>query len=186
MKLFELLAEKPSSRLTKILLLIGIALIVITYSILNFFITISGFDSNSLVYSELCFSGPILKSMYVVLVVQGTVDLYRIGQLWDYGFMVAYGLLIFSLALIIARAFEEDSFWHESGYVISLFGIAAPLLDVFENVFILLTLTNPLGFPDWLAVAQSAVSLPKWILILTALIWALVTAVILLIRKLRK
>ncbi|MHC1592044.1 MAG: hypothetical protein ACXQS8_08150 [Candidatus Helarchaeales archaeon] len=186
MKLFELLEEKPSPRLTKILLLIGIVLMVITYSVLNFFITISGFDSNSLVYSELCFSGPILKSMYVVLVVQGTVDLYRIGQLWDYGFMVAYGLIIFSLALIIGRAFEEDSFWRKSGCVISLFGIVAPLLDVFENIFILLTLTNPLGFPDWLAVAQSAVSLPKWILIFVALIWALIASIILLIKKLKK
>ncbi|GAH51502.1 unnamed protein product, partial [marine sediment metagenome] len=52
--------------------------------------------------SQLSFSGEIIKSHFNTM---NTVDInnYRIAEILDYGFMVSYGILIFSLALIIAR-----------------------------------------------------------------------------------
>jgi len=107
-------------------------------------------------------------------------------EVLDYVFMVAYGMLIFSLALLICRKFDEGTPLRKSGYIITLFGIAAPLFDVGENAFILMTLTDPVNFQDILAVLMSGFSVVKWVMIVIALVWAIVAGIILLVKKIRK
>ncbi|MHA1143571.1 MAG: hypothetical protein ACTSRW_02470 [Candidatus Helarchaeota archaeon] len=185
MEQLEKLGEWPSVKLIKALVLLSLALIFIIYPIMGLFFTLSGFSTSNIISSQLSFSGSILKAMYIPVVLSGGLFFYQLSQTIDYIFMFSYGLLIFNLALVISRAFEESSFWRKSGYVIALFGIIAPSLDAIENAFILLTLTNPLGFPDWWAVAHSCFALPKWLFIMVALLWAIIAAIILLVKKIR-
>ena len=176
--MLDKLGEWPSDNVVKKLAIIAAILIPVMYLIMGPFFFLSGFPSTAITYSQLCFSGPILKSLYAfVVATPNGVFFYTIAQTADYGFMVIYGLCIFNLALHIGRQFDSQSTWRKSSYIIALFGIVAPSCDAVENAFILLTMTNPLGFPDIWAVIHSIFALFKWIFLLSAIIWAIIAAI---------
>ena len=91
--------------------------------------------------------------------------------------MVGYGSLIFSLALIIARKCDVGSKWRLSGYIFAILGIFAGIFDGLENAFILLTLSNPLFFPDWWTVAHSCFAVPKYAIIIGSIVWAILASI---------
>ncbi|NHI93313.1 MAG: hypothetical protein EAX96_12515 [Candidatus Lokiarchaeota archaeon] len=176
--MFDKLEDWPSDNIIKKLTIIAIILFPVSYLIMSPFFFLSGFPSTATMSSQLCFSGPILKSLYAFIVATPNgVFFYTIAQSADYFFMVVYGLLIFNLALFIGRKFDSNSNWRKSSYIISLFGIIAPSCDAVENAFILLTITDPLGFPDIWAVIHSVFALIKWILLILAIVWAFIAAI---------
>ena len=129
--------------------------------------------------SQLSFSGAVLKEHY-----RGTnITYYRIVQILDYIYMVAYGMLAFSLVLTLSRKFDEDSFWSNSGHLIAILGIVAACCDATENAFILMMLSDPTGFPDIWAIIHSCFALVKFILLFTCIAWAVITALVLLFRE---
>jgi len=186
MKIFDLnkFATCPSSKMIKILIVFSLILLFIVYPIMTWQFVLSG-DIVSPLESQLSFSGAFLKVQYATIIGAGGLENYRIGQILDYGFMVSYSSLIFSLGLIIARKFTEPSIWRKLGFVLAIAGPITACFDATENAFILLTLTDPLGFPDWWALAHSSAALVKWILLLIAIIGELlaVSYYLLVIRR---
>ena len=180
MKKLDRLGEWPSDRVLKILLVISIILSVFFTLIMSIPRDLSGFPANYVVPSEVCFSGPFLKALYAFIT---NLPAYIIFQILDFGFMVGYGLLIFTLALIIGRGFDDGTTWRKSGYIIAISGIIAAGCDVGENTFIMLTLTDPLNFPDIWAIFQSTFSVVKWVLIIVALMWAIIAVITKLVKK---
>jgi len=160
-------SDWPESKATTRLLLISIGIIGVLYPFMGFFFFSSGYPVDFMT-SQLSFSGATLKAHYAVTI----IDIYRIAQILDYIFMVGYGCLSFSLALIIARSFEEDSKWRNTGYRVAIMGPIAACLDAIENAFILAMLTDPLGFPDIWAITHSCFALVKYIFLLSCIGWA--------------
>ena len=183
MEKLEYFGEKPSNMIVLILLLISIPIIIVSNVIMSHFLTLSGFPTNQVVWSEICFSGAILKQLYTSILGAAGLQAYIMFEIVDYLFMIGYGLLIFSLGLLICRKFDDGSFFRKSGYIITVFGIAAPLFDAGENAFILLTLTDIVNFPDIWAIGMSAFSVVKWAMIFIALVWAIVAGIALLVNK---
>lgn len=177
MSILKKLENWPSPEKTRIIAIFGIILMFIIYPIMAILFTQSG-GPMDILGSQLSFSGTKMKGEYLQIVIHSGVNIYRLAQILDYVFMFSYGSLIFSLALIIGRKFDAASRWRQLGYIIAILGIAAACLDAMENLFILLTLTDPLFFPDWWTVAHSCFSLPKWILIMTCIVWAILAALI--------
>lgn len=162
-------ATWPSSKVLKIQIGFSLILSVLVCSIIAWLFVLSG-DTVFPLASQLSFSGAFLKAQYATIIGAGGLEYYRIGQILDYGFMVSYSLLIFSLGLPIARKFAEGSIWRKLGFIFAIAGPIAACFDATENAFILLTLTDPSGFPDWWALAHSSAALIKWILLLIAII----------------
>jgi len=177
-------ATWPSSKILKILIVFSLILFFVVYPIMAWQFVLSG-DVVSPLASQLSFSGAFLKLQYATIFGAGGLENYRIGQILDYGFMVSYSLLIFSLGLIIARKITETSIWRKLGFVFAIAGPIATCFDATENAFILLTLTDPSGFPDWWALAHSSAASVKWILLLIAIIGILlaVSYYLLVIRR---
>ncbi|MHA1869945.1 MAG: hypothetical protein ACTSXF_03270, partial [Promethearchaeota archaeon] len=90
-------------------------------------------------------------------------------------FMLSYGLLLYSLTKLVIFNLDKETKLYKMGTIFVKLAIIAPILDVFENLFIFLTLLNPLGFPDWLAIAQSSFSVPKWLFIIMDILFIIVT-----------
>jgi hypothetical protein len=170
MNLLTRLETKPESGTLRKLLILGLILFFIAYPLMSYFFSLSGYETN-VIASQLSFSGLILKTSYAAFIF-GDLESYRIGQMLDYIFMVSYGIIIFALATSQARKIKH-AMLRKWGFFFAIGGICAALLDAIENVFILATLTNPFGFPDWWAVAHSCFALPKWILLIGALSWYL-------------
>ncbi len=166
----------PSPKQNKLLLLAGLVILVIIYPLMSWFFLQSGDTTNTFV-SQLSFSGLFLKNQYAQMILSGDLNSYRIAQCLDYGFMISYGLLVFCVNLIISRKYDVNSKWHSLGLLASLTGVLATCCDATENAFILLTLSDPAGFPNWWAVAHSSFALLKWGLLVFAITWALISAV---------
>ncbi|MGV9171865.1 MAG: hypothetical protein ACOC44_06820 [Promethearchaeia archaeon] len=176
---FKRLDEKISSRLPKRLLILSILVLFIIYPIMGYFFMVAGSPAN-IMESQLSFSADYMKQYYASI---ADLNTYRIAEILDYGFMVSYGLLSFSLAFIIGRSFEKGTVWRSSGMIAAFLALIAPSCDALENMFILLMLENPTRFPDFYALAHSSFALIKWILLGALIIWALIALIISLIKK---
>lgn len=170
--------EWPDPNKTKILLIFGIILFVVVYPIMTLFFWLSGYPTNFF-SSQLSFSAQVLKAHYQVT----NIDLYRIAQTFDYGFMVSYGCLLFCLALVIARKFNDDSIWKKIGVVIAFLGVIAACCDAIENGFIHAMLIDPLNFPDIWAILHSIFALIKWILLPFCILWIVMAFILIKIKK---
>ena len=169
--IFQKLEEKPpTNTLNRYVLLSAISAIII-YIIIAIFFYLSGSPLSKVIPGQISFSGTYLKDIYWET---ANLSYYKISQILDYIFMISYGILLFSLSVKVTRDYPQGSLFKTIGYSIAIGGIIAACLDGLENVFILLTLTNPLGFPDWYAITQSSFSVPKWILIFIAIVYILI------------
>jgi hypothetical protein len=170
--------------MTKMLLLASILLMLVAYAFMGYYFAASG-DAVPIMTSQLSFSDVYLKWQYSMMSVAGLED-YRIAQTFDYLYMLSYGLLSFSLALIIGRKFNEGSAWRSMGCLFAVLGPVAACCDGIENLFILLTLTDPTGFPAGWAIAHSAFAAIKWMLLFVAVGWAVVATLYYLLVVRRK
>ncbi len=184
MDLCKTLGTKPSPKTTKLVLIAGIFLMLVSYAIMGYYFMASG-DKTPMLTSQLSFSDMYLRWQYSFM---STTQLenYRIAQSFDYLFMVSYGMFAFSLALIIGRKYGEDSSWRKMGCLFAVLGPVAACCDAIENVFILLTLTDPTGFPAWWAIAHSAFAAVKWTILIVAIGWAAVATLYYLLVVKRK
>ncbi|MHA1732914.1 MAG: hypothetical protein ACTSU5_13290 [Promethearchaeota archaeon] len=182
MKFLKILNTRPSPENTKRIPVISLVAVVAFYAVMGWLFLLSG-DETNVMASQLSFSGTFLTNQYATIIAKGGMDAYRAAQALDYGFMVSYSCLIFSLALKIGRKFDEDDKWRTGSQVVALLGIAAGACDAVENGFIFATLQTPASVPDVLAIAHSSFALVKWILLLSAIIWAIFAAVALKTRK---
>lgn len=172
----EQLENWPSPKAVRIMLIAAIILLIIVLPIMNYFMTISQFPV-SFIESQLSFSGEVLKQHYAVVLAANGLNAYKISQILDYFFMLAYGTIYFCLALMIARRFDVTSKWRQSGHYIAIAGILASCLDAIENVFILATLADPLGFPNWWAIAHSCFTLAKFVDMFIVIGWLIIAFV---------
>lgn len=144
--------------------------------VMQYFSSMSG-NETSIFASQLSFSGQFLKDMYATIIAAGGMDAYRTTVTLDYGFMTGYGLLSFSLAVLLARWFPGGSPWQRSYLLLAVIAPAGACMDAVENAFILATLLDPLAFDDWLAVAHSTFALVKWVILFASMGWTMVGVV---------
>ncbi len=164
----EKLNRWPSPQATRRTRIIALIMTCVMYVVLGYFFFLSG-DPVFVLTSQLSFSGAFMVQEFSQVT---NLDAYRIAQILDYGLMVSYALLIFALALTIARKVDEKSPLRKAGLIIALLGFVVAGCDVVENIFILLMVTAPMTFPAWWAVAHSSFALPKWIILMVAIGWA--------------
>ncbi|HEY0088803.1 MAG TPA: hypothetical protein VGB37_08165 [Candidatus Lokiarchaeia archaeon] len=168
----------PTDRVKK-LFIFSVILLIIIYPLMGYFFLASNNPGN-IMMSQLSFSGKYMKNYYKNI---GNLEQYRIGETVDYIFMVAYGSFTLSLAFIIARKFDIDSKWRKFGYILVPGSLIMITCDAIENLFILMMLSDPSNFPDIWAIAHSTFALVKWIIILTAIIYALISLIIKIFKR---
>jgi len=171
-KLKDFLETVPAILLKRVVILALLSSIIV-YVVLGYFFLLSG-DPVNVMSSQLSFSDMFLRSEYSRIV---NVDAFKIAQGLDYGFMVSYALLIFSLALILGRWYSENSSIRRQSHFFAVSGPIAACADAIENLFIFLTVADPAGFPAWEAIAMSIAATIKWVLIFAAMTWAIVVVV---------
>jgi hypothetical protein len=179
--LLEKLVKWPKPKVIKKLLISCVIILLIIYPIMTLLFTIS--YPVSFIESQLSFSGLLIKQYNT----SANIELYRIANILDYVFMFCYGGIFFSLGLIIARKFNEGTFWRKISFILIPLSIIAPLCDAIENIFILLMLTDPLGFPDIWAITHSCFALIKYIIMFIGFGWLGIALIkLILIRRPKK
>ena len=174
----------PNQRILKRFLPFTVLLFIGMMFFVNYMFDISNYPV-SFFQSQLCFSGPIIKSHFAQMT-SSELQMYTYAQYVDYGYMIAYGLLIFCVGIFLGRLFPVTSFFHYASYIIGLAGILAACCDAIEDVFILLMVSNPIGFPDIYAVIHSCFASVKFAILGIFLIWVLLTVFVLIWFKVKK
>lgn len=186
----EFLSHWPSPLKTKRLFIIVLVLAI-------FFNIITGVELSNSKYPDtgyvgpypswwFTFSGQELKSHYSVLLEQGTMDTFIKVQYLDFGLMLFTGLALFLLAVIVARAHKTSVFWRRFGFLTAIILALSPIMDVFENIILLIMLSNPLGFPNWMAIAYSGFATLKVSFVSVGLIFLLIISIALAVSKIKR
>ncbi len=175
---------KISKKKLLILLVSFSALLIIIFPIMAHFFKISG-DVIPITQSQLSFSGQFLKDQYAIIINSEGLAYYRTAQLLDYGFMISYGGILFCLVCLIGINADLDSFWSKTTNIFATIALGTTIFDALENMVILITLIDPVNFPNIWAIIHSIFALIKYILIYIVIAWIFLGAISNLINKIK-
>ena len=182
--MLDFLSERPTEKTTKYLLIFSLPLLIITASIVMYLLKLSNYPG-TLDETQLGFSAEYIKSNFSHMSNED-MSIFIIANIFDYGFMIAYGTFFFSLALTLTRKLKEGSIWKKIGYSVSIFGITAAFCDGIENIFLLMMASNPVNFPNWWAIGHSCFALAKFIQMYIAVGGIILIALVMVLSRLTK
>jgi hypothetical protein len=107
----------------------------------------------------------------------------RTSLWWDFGFILGYSLLIFTLAPILAAAVGGTN-WKRVGKLVGWSGPVAGFLDIIENVSLFRVLSDTADAP-W-AVTAAVASWSKWALVTMSLTFGLLGLILVGTRTLKQ
>ena len=183
--LFEKISNIPKETIVKIFRF-GIILLFLFYPPMFYFFSNSGYDSANFMKDQFSFSDFALYNLYFQLSYGGgNIGYYTWGQILDYGFMVSYGAVFFSLCVLTGRKFnkEKNAKAEFVGNLFGLLAIGSAVSDAIENIFVLLTLASPFTFPPIYAILMSTFALIKWVLLFVVLVYVIIARLKLAIDK---
>lgn len=106
------------------------------------------------------FNAQLLRSDFLVLTNNNTIEDYIIIQYLDLGIMISTAIFFTTLAFFIFRQLKSAK-WKRNGFLLSAFFPFSSLFDLIENSFLLAMVYNPVNFPDWLAIFYSSSAVLK-------------------------
>jgi hypothetical protein len=118
---------------------------------------------------QLSFNGEVLKGYYAHMIKAGTLDIYWQTQFIDFAFIVAVFCLGLFLCTGAARIARHNSWGRHVGMFAAIAAMSGALCDVDENLLSFVMLSNPAGFPNWIAIICSSFSALKFALITAAM-----------------
>lgn len=149
-------------RLMKRMIQISLPIILITATLVILVLELSGYPG-TLDDTQLGFSAEIIRTHFAMMTSEG-MTLFILGNLLDYVFIIAYGCFFYSSARYLSWNYQKGSISQKMGKLIAWIGVLSALSDSIENIFLLSMTANPVGFPNWLAIAHSTFALLKFIL----------------------
>jgi len=124
--------------------------------------------------TQMGFSASIIKTHFSIMDTNG-LNLFIIGNIIDYLFMIGYGLFFYSASRYLSLNYPQGSLMKRLGLLLSIAGLASAICDGLENVFLFSMIADPAGFPDWLAIAHSSFAVTKFILMYTLIGWLVIS-----------
>jgi hypothetical protein len=103
---------------------------------------------------------------------------FILGNLVDYAFMIAYGCFFYSSARYLSWNYQQGSLPLKVGKMMAGIGVLSAICDAVENIFLFSMAFNPVGFPNWLAIAHSTFALVKFILMYLTVGWLILSFVL--------
>ncbi|MHA2246885.1 MAG: hypothetical protein ACXADY_18215 [Candidatus Hodarchaeales archaeon] len=168
---------KDSKKLKmKRLIQISLPVMLITATLVILLLELSGYPG-TLDDTQLGFNAEIIR-IYFTMMKSEDIQLFILGNLLDYTFMIAYGCFFYSSARYLSWDYQQGSFPLKLGKMIAGVGVLSAICDAIENVFLLSMAVDPMGFPNWLAIAHSTFALLKFILMYLTIGWLILSFVL--------
>ncbi|GAA2703287.1 hypothetical protein [Actinoplanes palleronii] len=162
----------------------GFAAQRVTQTVLDGFYARSGYPVPYYT-GQLSFSASKLSGWYTGMERDGTLDVYWQTQFVDFAFIAATALFFTALLFAVARAFPAGSGGRTFARRLIWFGLAAPLLDVLENLLSFVMLPDPGAISPVVALLYSSAAALKFACFFAVYLWAavgLTTAAVVRIR----
>ena len=150
--MYERLTKHPTDGVLKKAILAGVLLLVVSIPGVIWSLEFSNYPGG-LDETQLGFDGEYIRECFSQMS-QMEMSSFIMGNLFDYVFMVSYGLLLASTSLILSRRLGHRVL-RKIGITVSILGVLAAFSDAAENLFIISMAVNPQYFPGWLALPHS-------------------------------
>ena len=168
--------KESGKLLMKHLIYISLPIVLITATLVIILLELSGYPG-TLDDTQLGFSAEIIKGHFAMMKSEDIL-FFILGNLLDYAFIIAYGCFFYSSARYLSWNYQQGSLLLKVGKMIAWIGVFSAICDAVENVFLLSMTTNPVGFPNWLAIAHSTFALLKFILMYLTIGWLILSFVL--------
>ena len=168
--------EESGKLLMRRLIYISLPIVLITATLVIILLELSGYPG-TLNDTQLGFSAEIIKGHFAMIKSED-IAFFILGNLFDYAFMIAYGCFFYFSARYLAWDYQQGSLPLKLGKMIARIGILCAICDAVENIFLLTMTVNPVGFPNWLAIAHSTFALLKFILMYLIIGWLIFSFVL--------
>ena len=179
-KMFERINNKSltdsGKLLTKRLIYASLPVILISCTLVMFLLELSNFPG-TLDDTMLGFNAEIIKAHFAMMK-SADMTFFILGNLLDYMFMIGYGCFFYSSARYLSWNYQQGSLPLKVGKIIAWIGVFSAICDAVENVFLFSMTFNPVGFPNWLAIAHSTFALLKFILMYLTMGWLILSFVL--------
>ena len=162
--------------LMKRLIYISLPALVITATVVIFLLELSGYPG-TMDDTQLGFNAEIIKAHFTMMTSEDMM-LFILGNFVDYAFMIAYGCLFYSSARYLSWDYQQGSLPLKIGKIMAGIGILSAICDAVENIFLLSMTINPVGFPNWLAIAHSTFALVKFIFMYLTVGWLILSFIL--------
>jgi len=181
---FKYLIENPPEKTLRYLALFGALLIIIMMPVVIGLLEMSNY-SGTIEETQLGFSGTYIKSKFIPMS-NHEMSLFILANIFDYFFMLGYGIFFFSAALLLARRLTKGSIWSKIGCCMAILGIVSACCDGLENIFLLSMASNPINFPNWWAIGHSCFALAKFIQMYIAIGGIILMTLVIVVSRLIK
>ncbi|MFX0183669.1 MAG: hypothetical protein ACFE95_11355 [Candidatus Hodarchaeota archaeon] len=162
--------------LMKRLVYISLPVMLIAATLVIFLLELSGYPG-TMDDTQLGFNAEIIKAHFAMMKSE-EMTLFILGNLVDYVFMIAYGCFFYSSARYLSWNYQQGSLPLKVGKIVAGIGVLCATCDAVENIFLLSMTTNPVGFPNWLAIAHSTFALIKFILMYLTVGWLILSFIL--------
>ena len=132
------------------------------------------------------FNAETIKGYYAHMTNQGTLEVYQMTQIIDFGFILAMLCMSLFVCTLVTRTARTDSWGRGIGLLASLaIGVGA-VCDAIENGISFIMLAKPTDFSDWLAMPYSAFASLKFALIALGMLSIILCLVMIIAGRLLK
>lgn len=130
------------------------------------------------------FDANAIKGFYRTMIEKGSLETYWYTQFIDFAFIASVLLLACTISTFVARFAKIGGWARRIALLAGVLGICGALFDVAENLVSFVMLSDPTGFPEWLALPYSTFATIKFALLTLAMGAVLIAALLLLFEKL--
>jgi len=162
--------------LIKRLIFISLPAMLIIGTLVILLVESSGYPG-TLDDTQLGFSAEIIKAHFAMMTSED-MTLFILGNLVDYAFMIASGCFFYCSVRYLARNYYQGSLPSKVSKMVAGFAVIFTICDAVENIFLFSMTADPVGFPNWLAIAHSTFALTKFILMYLTIGWLILSFVL--------
>ncbi len=162
--------------LIKQLIYICLPVMVISATLVILLLELSGYPG-TMDDTQLGFSAEIIKTHFAMMKSED-LSLFILGNLMDYAFLISYGCFFYCSARYLSWNYRQGSLVLNANKIVAWIGVISAICDAVENVFLLSMTVNPVGFPNWFAMAHSTFALLKFIFMYLTIGWLIVSFVL--------
>lgn len=162
--------------LMKRLIYISLPVVLVAATLVILILELSGYPG-TMNDTQLGFSAEIIKVHFATMKNED-ITLFILANLVDYVFMIAYGCLFYSSVKYLSRNYRQGSLTLRVSNIFAWIGVLSAICDAVENLFLLSMTADPVGFPNWLAIAHSTFASLKFIFMYLTMGWLVFSLVL--------
>jgi len=181
--MLEILKTKPSARINRYLLIVGLLIFIPCYSFIIQLFKGMGIDTTEFNTVWLSFDLTTFTNFFQKLKQGGHLPSFIRSFQLNILSMTGFTFTFFSLALMLSRRLSPESRLYKSALIFSVLPIIISLADIFPSLLLLSASGDLFNIAGWIVFTISAAYLFRVLVLYSLILWMLIVGLKLLYQK---